>query len=238
MSQQTVTGNGVHIAGDFQDWNPGSTALTDANTDEIYEVTVAIEENTNIAYKFVNGNVWGSDESVSGACASGGNRVLAVGDEDMVLDVVCYASCDNCPMGIPTQPVTFRLNMGTTVPSADGVHIAGNFGTAGYPNWVPDGIAMTDADGDFIYEVTLNLNENSYYDYKFVNGDAWGDDENSGALAGCEFLGNRTLFVSTSPIAMNKVCFNSCGNCTAATPNDIPAANNPNMSSSAYVYPN
>src|SRR5690606_31880730 len=95
-----------------------------------------------------------------------------------------------------------------------------------------------DDDGDFIYEVTLNLNENSYYDYKFINGNIWDDAETSGGLAGCEFLGNRTLYVATSSLVLPRVCFNSCSNCTFATPNDIPAANSPNMNAVAYVYPN
>lgn len=239
MSQQTVSGNGVHIAGSFQGtWNPATIALTDGNNDQVYEVTLAIEENTSIQYKFINGNAWGTDESVAGACASGGNRVLAVGNTDMFTNIVCFGSCDNCPAAVPTHPVTFRLNMGTTVPSADGVHIAGNFGTAGYPNWVPDAIAMSDADGDFIYEVTLNLNENTYYDYKFVNGDEWGEDESSAALSGCEFSGNRTMQVLTSSVILPKVCYNSCNNCGGATPNDIPGANNPSLNATAYVYPN
>jgi len=43
MSNETVSSNGVHIAGNFQsvavlgaDWNPGSTQLSDADEDDIY----------------------------------------------------------------------------------------------------------------------------------------------------------------------------------------------------------
>lgn len=236
MSQQTVSGNGVHIAGSFQGtWNPGNIALTDANSDDIYEVTLPIEENTSIEYKFINGNAWGSDESVAGPCSSFGNRVLSVGDEDMITNVVCFASCDNCIEGAPTQPVTFRVNMGNTLPSNLGVHLAGNFGNAGYPNWIPGGIEMTDEDGDFVYEVTLNLNENEFYDFKYVNGDSWGQDEQG--LAGCEFLGNRTLEVINEPIILPRVCFNSCTNCTYSTGFDSYATAKP-LNSVNNVYPN
>ncbi len=238
MSQQTVSGNGVHLAGNFQGWVPGTTLMTDANSDGIYEVTLPVEENTNISYKFINGNDWGFEESVSGPCTFENNRSYAVGSSNVSLNVVCYASCDNCPVGIPTYPVTFRVNMSKTVPSPNGVHLAGNFGNAGYANWVPDAILMTDADGDLVYEVTLNLNENTYYDFKYVNGNTWDDAETAGDLAGCEFLGNRTTHVAAVGKTLPRVCFKSCSNCTFAVSNDNPTYNSPSLNTASYVYPN
>ncbi len=238
MSQQTVSGNGVHLAGNFQGWNPGTTLMTDANSDGIYEVTLPIVENTNIAYKFINGNDWGFEESVSGPCTFENNRTYAVGSSNVSLNVVCYASCDNCPVGIPTHPVTFRVNMANAVPSSNGVHLAGNFGNAGYANWVPDAILMTDADGDLVYEVTLNLNENTFYDFKYVNGNTWDDAETAGDLAGCEYLGNRTTYVAAVGKTLPRVCFKSCSNCTYAVSNDNPTHNSPSLNTASYVYPN
>ena len=58
MSGETVSANGVHVAGSFQGWNPGSTELLDPDGDKIYEGEV-IANNGNYQYKFVNGNAWG-----------------------------------------------------------------------------------------------------------------------------------------------------------------------------------
>ena len=49
--------NGIHIAGTMQGWNPSSTPLTDANGDDIWEVTLTLAD----VDFFINGNSWGSD---------------------------------------------------------------------------------------------------------------------------------------------------------------------------------
>ena len=57
-----------------------------------------------------------------------------------------------------------------------GVHIAGGFPNP-YPVWDPEGIALSDDDGDNIYQTTLTLQPGGSHDYKFINGNAWGMDE-------------------------------------------------------------
>ena len=42
MQYQLVSENGIHIAGSMQGWNPSSTPLSDANGDNIWEVTFNI----------------------------------------------------------------------------------------------------------------------------------------------------------------------------------------------------
>lgn len=92
MSQETVSPNGVHLAGGFQGWNPSSLALN-AIGYGIWEVQVQLQAGT-YEYKYVNGNEWGADESVS-PCGNGGNRVIVV---PSVLTTVgpCFGSCDAC----------------------------------------------------------------------------------------------------------------------------------------------
>ena len=41
MQYQTVSSNGVHVAGSMQGWNPSSTALSDNDGDNIYVVKAA-----------------------------------------------------------------------------------------------------------------------------------------------------------------------------------------------------
>ncbi|RNI28954.1 alpha-amylase family glycosyl hydrolase [Rufibacter latericius] len=75
MSQQTVSPNGVHVAGNFQalaggasDWNPATLALTDLDKDGTYETTVTLPTGGLFHYKFINGNSWAGAEIVPGAC--------------------------------------------------------------------------------------------------------------------------------------------------------------------------
>ena len=95
MQYQTVSSNGVHVAGSMQGWNPSSTALSDNDGDNIWEVTLTVSENTSYEYKFINGNSWGSDESVWGDCGAGnGNRFLATSNQNIILPAYVFNSCD------------------------------------------------------------------------------------------------------------------------------------------------
>ena len=54
----------VYLAGSLQGWNPSSTPLSDEDGNGIWEVTLSLSQNTSYEYKYINGNSWGSDESV------------------------------------------------------------------------------------------------------------------------------------------------------------------------------
>jgi hypothetical protein len=181
--------------------------MSDGDSDGIYEITVTLAANTQYEYKFVNGNAWGMDESVPTACAQNGNRFVDVGTNDIDLPTVCFASCGPC-VGI--YSVTFRVNMQDEVVSANGIHIAGNF-----QNWDPAATPMSDGNGDGIYEVTVQLNGNNTYQYKFINGNAWGDDES--VPAECALNNNRFLDVGTMAVATDAFCFGSCDPCIVST---------------------
>ena len=74
---------------------PSSTALSDNDGDNIWEVTLTVSENTSYEYKFINGNSWGSDESVWGDCGAGnGNRFLATSNQNIILPAYVFNSCD------------------------------------------------------------------------------------------------------------------------------------------------
>ena len=76
------------------------------------------------------------------------------------------------------QEVIFSVNMQDQTVSANGVHVAGNWQSeAGLPaDWEPNTATMTDDDGDGIYTYTCTLPD-GVYEYKYVNGNAWGSDE-------------------------------------------------------------
>ena len=56
--------------------------------------------------------------------------------------------------------------------SSQGVHLAGDF-----QGWIPSSTQMYDLDNDSIYSVTLSVFANTSFEYKFINGDSWGEDE-------------------------------------------------------------
>lgn len=120
MKNETVSPNGVHIPGDYQkaagmaaDWSPGDAMAEakDADNDKVYELQVTLAPGT-YAYKFVNNNDWaGGVESVPSGCQKSGsdNRELIVGTTDLVLDIVCFSSCTNCPASYYERDVTFMV---------------------------------------------------------------------------------------------------------------------------------
>ncbi|MEI7502108.1 MAG: GDSL-type esterase/lipase family protein, partial [Paludibacter sp.] len=96
MNGQTVSPNGVHVAGDFNVWNTTSLELKDPNSDGIYEVSVPISNLNQIySYKFLNGNSWGSEETVFGTCEFHCNRKVSVGNSTFTVPLVKFSSCNS-----------------------------------------------------------------------------------------------------------------------------------------------
>lgn len=110
-----ISTSGVHLAGDFQGWDPGSTLMTDLGGG-IYAITLDIPAGIH-QFKFVNGNAWGVDEIVPVSCGvddGGGifNRFINVAS-DMVLPAVCYGQCNLC------APASFVMNGNATALGGD-----------------------------------------------------------------------------------------------------------------------
>ena len=225
MRQQTIGPNGVHVAGDFQaaagfasDWDPSSTALSDSDGDSIYTLSVQVPTG-NYEYKFINGNSFTDDENLwSQPCQSNGNRSLAL-TSDSILTAVCYASCSPCVIQPPSSTfnLTFQLDMRQQTISPNGVHVAGDFqvaaGFAG--NWDPSATTLSDPDGDSIYTLSVQIPAGNY-EYKFINGNAWGEDENMWSEP-CQSNGNRSLTLTSDRI-LTAVCYGSCSPCFVVLP--------------------
>ena len=194
---------GVHIAGNFQGWNPGSTEMTEPPFGTVFSYTQEFTPGSQLEYKFINGNDWGMDEFVPAGCAQNNNRFLTVPDEDVILDVVCFGSCTVCN---PAQvEITFQVDMSNETISPNGVHIAGSF-----QDWNPSGTPMTHI-GDDIYEAVFTLGEGEYHEYKFINGNAWGSDESVPPSCASGF--NRYITVPGVSTTLDAVCFGSCDPC-------------------------
>jgi hypothetical protein len=204
MSQQTVNPLGVNIAGGFQGWNPGGTAMTMVGNG-IWEYTTVLQSGSYQEYKFINGNTWDDAEAnIPWYCSNGGNRFLTVPDADTILPAVCFASCLVC--NPPQVNITFQVDMSLQSVSLNGVHLAGSF-----QGWNPGGTPMTHI-GNNVYEVTLALGVGEFHEYKFINGNTFDDAESvPGACAG--FGGNREFFVPSVNTMLNLVCFGACEAC-------------------------
>lgn len=222
MSQQTVSADGVHIAGSFQGWNPASDELTDVDADGIYEVTIQIQEGIGIDYKFINGNDWPFQESVPMSCGEndgfgGYNRHYALGSEDVEMLPICFGECYPCtPIVEPTLvTVTFQVNMTNETVSPDGVFIAGEFN-----GWNASSDQMTDM-GNGVYEASFELPINMEARFRFINGNTWDFAEVVPELCGVsDGFGsfNRNVQVFAIDTIVGPICFNECADCLPVEP--------------------
>jgi hypothetical protein len=214
MSNQTVSADGVHVAGNFQGWDPAATPMTD-NGDGTYSHTFTSDTAATYQYKFINGNAWGFDESVPGACAFDGNRqVMVDGMMGEISTLACYGNCAACDM----KTVLLRVDMTNEEVSPFGVHVAGDF-----QGWDPSATELTDPDGDMIYEATTTVSDTvEQITFKFINGSDWTDPNELVDAACGDETGNRILVLDS--LAGNDVvlsaddigtpyCFNSCSSC-------------------------
>jgi hypothetical protein len=110
MQGLTVPNTGVHVAGSFQNWDPASMRMYSFGG-SVYEY-IGYEDTTvtAIEYKYINGNAWGVDESVPGACATNNNRSTPL-LVDTLLSAVCFASCVACPLVAIAQATAAELTI-------------------------------------------------------------------------------------------------------------------------------
>jgi len=211
MENVTVSDDGVHVAGSFQGWDAGATALTDDDGDGVYTVTIDMSSvaGDTVYFKYINGNAWGGDEGVSDpVCGGAGgfesDRWLVVPSEDTTLDPVCFSECIGCDESY----VHFVVDA-SGFDITDGVRLAGSFNA-----WDATVDWMEDV-GDGVYKLSKAFDEESMHEYKFVlNGATWEDiPEDFCTVTGSEF-GNRVVTVSADDMMFEPVpCFASCYAC-------------------------
>lgn len=215
MNQVTAGFTTPEVNGFWNSWCGNCNSMTDANGDGIWEVTIPLEVGTTQEYKY-SADAWTIQEmnDPTAPCTNGNatytNRVLVVPAADTTLPVVCWSSCYGC-----TVDVTLQVNMAWEVAnnaiSANGIHVAGDF-----QGWDPAATAMTDANNDGIYEVTINVPANSSIQYKFINGNAWGADEAVPAACSVAGTANRGATFTYGDSTMAPVCYGKCTDCMAS----------------------
>ncbi|MFN3530725.1 MAG: T9SS type A sorting domain-containing protein [Bacteroidia bacterium] len=112
--------------------------------------------------------------------------------------------------------VTFRVDMQNETVSPLGVHIAGSF-----QGWNPGATPMVqDASNPNIWTYTDTFLVGNQIEYKFINGNSWGNDELVfGSCAAGPGNTNRALTIPSTNTVLPAVCFASCSPC--ASPVDV-----------------
>jgi len=215
MSGQTVSANGVHIAGDFQaaagaagNWDPAATALTQVGTSTIYSATVNIPDGV-YQFKFLNGNAWGDDEGVPAASqVSAGlgfdngnsNRWVRLEGTETTAAVLFAGAA---PAGHSAVSLVLDMSLEATIDTV--VSIAGSF-----QGWSPGSTQLYDVLADSMYRFIAYIPTTDTINFKYVNGSAWGNDE--GVPSACAVASNRQLIISGDTV-FGPTCFGQCGPC-------------------------
>lgn len=132
-------------------------------------------------------------------------------------------SLQGTPVQTSMTNVTFQVNMINETVSPLGVRIAGSF-----QGWDPSStLMMQDATDSNTYTYTTAIQAGTAVEYKFVNGNAWGSDENP-IPAACNINGNRGLVVPAQDTVLGRVAFGSCSD--ASTLVFVPVTFNVDMS--------
>lgn len=218
-----TTAAAVYVTGGSIDgWCGTCQPMTDDDGDDVWEITLTMDPGGH-EYKFTNGG-WDDgeildpveDESCTLTTGDFTNRFITVaGSDPMVLDVMCFNSCDDCDGtgGGDEADVTFKVDMNEQTIQGP-IYVTGNT----VDNWCGTCVEMLDGDADGVYEVTLPLGM-GFHEYKFNNG-GWDFSEalDSIADAACtlttDVFTNRIIEVtSTDAVVLDAVCFESCDEC-------------------------
>lgn len=105
MNNDTVSSNGIHLAGNFSNgnpslpfWSPNGIQLFDSSGTGVYETVLNLTQGY-YEFKFINGNQWGFDEVITGCNAVGSTNRFGVFSGDTTLPAFCFESCSVCPQG-------------------------------------------------------------------------------------------------------------------------------------------
>jgi len=100
LGPEEASEDGVHLAGSFNNFDPAASTMVNIG-DNFYELTLQVPENTAVTYKFINGIDFDQSEIVPFECGvddgfGGYNRNYNTSTVDVLLDVVCFSSCQDC----------------------------------------------------------------------------------------------------------------------------------------------
>jgi hypothetical protein len=234
MNNVTAAFTTPEVNGTFNNWCGNCWAMSDSDGDNIWDVSGKVLKNAAHEFKFAADNFAIQETLFSGdPCTVTNfgytNRTLNVSG-DTTLAVVCWESCSSCASAPSSYNVTFQVDMngvsGFTTPEVNGE----------FNGWCGNCWAMSDADGDNVWDFTTLLAPGSY-EFKF-SADGWGIQESLDSSLSCvlttiDSLGNvfvnREVEVIASDLTLDVVPWNGCASavvpgCTDATANNYNAS--------------
>lgn len=217
MSEYTGDYGMVNLNGTFNGWCGDCNPMSDEDGDGVYTIAMDLDIGASVEYKFTLDG-WTAQEEFAGgeSCTVTNdgftNRSLSVTDDE-VLSTVCYNSCEACGSAPATVAITFHVDMNDYPGTYGTVNLNG-----GFNGWCGGCNEMTDADADGVYDITIDLNPEATYEYKFTL-DAWTNQEDFAEGSSCtstiDGFTNRTLTTGTADETLPVVCYNSCDICSA-----------------------
>ena len=227
-TNNVVVGDAGMYLGDGIFGGSNGVAMSDEDGDGIWSVTVSLAEGTTGNYAFFknpgDGGDFGTKENLAGLdCAdvnNFNNRILDPVTADTTISY-CFGTCD-ASCGVVTQhAVTFNVDTADIAVGDNGMYLGG--GMFGGSN----AIAMSDADGDGIWSVTVDVPEGLSGYYAFYNSPIhhydWGTKEDlTGLECGVETnYWDRLLDAVTAPTTID-YCFGTCeASCSTAGLGDV-----------------
>ena len=179
-----VGANGIYAGGGVLG-NAQALALSDDDGDGIWVGSIDLPEGTTGNYVFLNspgdGGDWGAKENLEGQdCADPNNyndRILPEVTADVTY-LACFGYCSGdgtgeCPSDIVTYNVTFSVNTENITVGENGMFAGG--GVLGGAN----AVALSDDDGDGVWEATIPMEENTEGNYAYFNSPNASDDWNT-----------------------------------------------------------
>lgn len=226
MENETVSAEGVHLAGGADFGAPGDNEMLDDGVapdlvagDGVYSIVFTMPSPYTGNYTFVNGGAacsWACKENIAGLpCADPSNfndRLLEDIQTDTIINT-CFAQCTTdgtCAPPPAMVDVTFVVDMNNVTPGGAS-NLAGNF-----QGWNPDANPMSDDNGDGIWDITVTIEEGQI-EYKFINDGNWEDldPDCDGActLTSGTFTNRLLAVVGPGPMVLDTVCYAACTQC-------------------------
>jgi hypothetical protein len=220
----TTDSAGIFLAGGSLFGVPGDNPMSDADGDDVWEITIAVPQGTAFNYTFTNGNCpsWGCKENIAGLpCADAGNfndrKSLGIFSDTTIL--ACFGACESdgsCPVPATPINVTFKVDMNGETVDPTGVFLGGDF-----EGW-SGGQVLIDANTDGVWEITMVLNAGQFLQWKFINGAGWASSESFDSThSACtqDFGGfiNRVATLGSSDTTLPTFFYNSCDMSTVNT---------------------
>ncbi len=201
---------GIHIAGTFNGFSP--EPMNDAGNN-IFTFTAQLPAQSTVLWKYTNSPDFSQVEDVPAECGDddgfgGFNRIYQTSDENEILDVVCFSSCEACTEPGTNYTLVLQVDASEIDISPEGIFIAGNFN-----GFTPE--AMT-AQGDGLYSISLQQEEGSLVLWKYLNGSGFdGQEDVPGECGEPDGFGgfNRDFVMPSADFTFDPVCFSSCSVC-------------------------